>query len=253
MIILVLVGTYIIYLNFLVFDLKKNLDLKDEIYKIQINNRINELNQLNIQLDDLQKLLDIGLDLSKKKPLLNKNKAEITIEDKVRLLKSIPNGSPLKKVFITSSFGDRIHPISKVKTFHTGIDFRAKIGTKIYATSNGIAYQARDYDPGGYGKKIVLSHNYGFQTIFAHLDKVFIKKGDVVKKGDLIGLSGNTGISTAPHLHYEVKFIGGHLNPLSFVYLNKKTFNTITNKKRTIDLKKFIALEKRNYIKEGFK
>ncbi|QKF81506.1 zinc metallopeptidase, M23 family [Halarcobacter ebronensis] len=225
LIILILLSSYIIFLNFGITDLKSELKTKDELYKIQINNRINEIEQLNSQLEDLQKLLNIGLDLSNKKDIYLNTKFED--KDKSYILTSIPSASPLEKVFITSKYGTRFHPIFNKSLFHSGLDLRAKIGTDVYTTADGIVSNINENDNEGYGKVIKIVHNYGFETLYAHLDKIFVNVGQIVKKGTIIGLSGNTGTSNGPHLHYEVKYLDKSLDPLSFLYWNKKTFDTV--------------------------
>lgn len=232
--------SYIVYLNISIVDLKDDLNSKNDIYKIQINNRINEIEQLNLQLEDLQALLNIGLDLSSTNKYL---KTELTEQDKQFILSSIPSSSPLKKVFITSKFGYRIHPLYGTQKLHTGLDFRAKVGTDIYATANGVVIQARNSDPGGYGKMVKIIHGYGFETLYGHLSSVLVKEGDIIKKGDLIGLTGNTGSSSGPHLHYEVKYLRKYIDPKDFLYWNIKTFDTIFAKDQNlIDWKKLINI-----------
>ncbi|MGP2656183.1 M23 family metallopeptidase [Malaciobacter sp. WC5094] len=249
LIFLVVSFSYIFYLNLNILDLKKDIEIKNNVYKIQINNRINEIEQLNTQLSDLQKLLDIGLDLSLS-PKIYMNE-ELTNKDKKYILSSIPSSSPLKKVFITSEYGYRIHPILKTNKLHSGVDLRAKIGTNIHSTANGIVLLVRNYDPGGYGKMIKIIHNYGFQTLYAHLDDVFVEEGDIIKKGDIIGLSGNTGRSNGPHLHYEIRFLDKHINPRDFLYWNIKTFEKILNRNiNLIDWEKLIkSIKDNNLIK----
>jgi len=253
LIIFTIIGSYILYLNFAILNLKSNIKTKDELYKIQINNRINELNQLNDQLVDLQKLLNIGLDLSKK-PISNFN-SRINENDKEKILRTIPSGSPLEKIFITSKYGYRIHPIARTRKLHTGLDFKAKIGTEIFATADAVVLKVRNYDPGGYGKRVILSHNYGFSTLYAHMSRINVKEGDIIPKGTIIGLSGNSGSSTGPHLHYEIKFTDKFLDPINFVYWNIKTFNTLIRKNLKISWKKLITLEKNinNDLLEGNK
>ncbi len=239
-----IIMSYIIYLNFSILDLKKDNQAKDDLYKIQINNRINEIDLLNDQLVDLQNLLNIGLDLSKNTSVYADNKIELN--EKLNLLNNIPSGSPLIKTFITSKFGYRIHPITKSRKLHTGTDFRAKVGTDIYAPANGVVIKARNTDSGGYGKMVVITHNYGFKTLFGHMSRVYVKEGDFIAKGTKLGKTGNTGTSTAPHLHYEIKFLEKYVNPINFVYWNNKTFDNIFNIKTKIKWDKLISLSKEN-------
>jgi murein DD-endopeptidase MepM/ murein hydrolase activator NlpD len=235
--------SYILYLNFYIINLQNDKQAKDDLYTIQINNRINEINLLNDQLTDLQKLLNIGLDLSNNNLVYTDNKLEIN--EKNHLLTSIPSGSPLLKTFITSKFGYRIHPIAKTRKLHTGTDFRARVGTNIYAPADGIVLNARNYDGGGYGKMVVIAHNYGFKTLFGHMSNVDVKKGDFISKGTIIGRSGNTGTSTAPHLHYEIKFLEKYVDPINFVYWNNKTFDNIFNIKTEVKWEELLNLTKK--------
>ncbi|NLK66211.1 MAG: M23 family metallopeptidase [Campylobacteraceae bacterium] len=130
---------------------------------------------------------------------------------------SIPNGIPIEFKGITSKFGERIHPISGNLRFHHGIDLRAVEGTPTYAPADGfVKYSAMSNT--GYGYLVIISHNWGFETRFAHmLNKDVVRVGQRVKKGDLIGYTGNTGYSTGPHLHYEVRFLDHTLDPLNFM------------------------------------
>jgi len=115
---------------------------------------------------------------------------------------------------LSSSFGKRLHPIEKTTKVHHGIDIATSIGTSVHATANGTVSSFSTSLENGYGRNIVISHDYGFQTKYAHLSLVFVLKvGQVVKKGDIIGMVGSTGKSTGNHLHYEVIKNGIHINP----------------------------------------
>lgn len=118
---------------------------------------------------------------------------------------------------LASGYGYRIHPIYKVNKMHWGTDFSIKTGTPVYATGDGVIRWTRS-DFGGYGKQIEVNHSFGYRTKYAHLSEFIVKKGQKVKRGELIGYSGNTGGSTAPHLHYEVIKDGKKLNPVNFFY-----------------------------------
>ncbi len=123
----------------------------------------------------------------------------------------VENGNML----ISSGFGMRTHPIKKVKIMHRGVDFRVPKGTPIYATSNGTV-EVIAYHKKGHGKFIKIKHDENYQSLYANLSKYEVKEGDFVKKGDIIGYSGNTGASTGPHLHYEVYKDGKVVNPKDF-------------------------------------
>ncbi|WP_200977289.1 M23 family metallopeptidase [Echinicola sp. 20G] len=118
---------------------------------------------------------------------------------------------------LASGFGVRLHPILKVRKMHAGIDFSAPKGTPIYATGDGKVIQVKT-EFGGYGKSIVIDHGFGFQTRYGHMNEFKVKRGQTVKRGDLIGTVGNTGSSTAPHVHYEVIKDGRRINPVNYFF-----------------------------------
>lgn len=119
------------------------------------------------------------------------------------------------KARITSPFGWRRHPIFRKRKFHTGIDLAGPRRSKIRASDSGHVIHCGWY--GGYGKVVIISHGNGFSTLYAHLTKAMVKKGQNVKKGDVIGLEGSTGFATGPHLHFEVRVKGKPKNPLKYV------------------------------------
>lgn len=140
--------------------------------------------------------------------------------NKEHMLASIPaiqpvNNKDLRRV--GSYFGMRMDPFYKVKKFHEGIDFTAPVGTDIYATGNGVVISA-GRNAGGYGNRIVIDHGYSYSTVYAHLSKILVNPGQQVLRGQVIGYVGNTGKSTAPHLHYEIRKNGVAINPIYFFY-----------------------------------
>ncbi len=114
-----------------------------------------------------------------------------------------------------SAFGMRMHPILKTIRPHNGIDLTAPAGTNIYATADGVVLQAR-YTTGGYGKKILIDHGFGYKTLYGHCEKILVKPGQKVKRGEVIGLVGNTGLSVRPHLHYEVWINNKAVDPINY-------------------------------------
>lgn len=128
------------------------------------------------------------------------------------MLSHIPAIKPVEGGVI-SYFGMRMHPILKFKKMHTGLDFQASTGTKVYATGDAVV-RFVGKSRGGYGNQIELDHGYGYITKYAHLSRFNVKKGQKVKRGDVIGFSGNTGLSKGPHLHYEVIRSDKKVNPL---------------------------------------
>ena len=141
--------------------------------------------------------------------------------NKEALLDALPAIRPVKDqpgTRFSSGFGYRIHPIYKVRKKHPGVDFSAKKGTPIYASADGIVISNDIFGGRGFGKHITISHGFGYHTLYAHMDKAIKKRGQRVKRGDLIGYIGNTGRSTAPHLHYEVIKNGRRVNPINYFF-----------------------------------
>ncbi len=140
--------------------------------------------------------------------------------EKEILLASIPAIQPVSNEELTrmaSGYGWRTDPFTKARKMHWGMDFTAPRGTPIYATGDGVVKRADNY-ASGFGKHIRIEHGYGYLSIYAHLSKYNVKKGQKVKRGDLIGFVGSTGRSEAPHLHYEVWKDGEKINPINFYY-----------------------------------
>jgi len=141
-------------------------------------------------------------------------------KNKEKMLASIPAIQPVankKLKRVASGFNYRIHPIYKVRHFHTGIDFTAPRGTEIYATGDGVVEDVIVKNR-GYGHHVIIDHGYGYKTLYAHMSRFNVKKGQQVKRGDVIGYVGSTGTSTAPHLHYEVIKNGEKINPMYFFF-----------------------------------
>ncbi len=142
-------------------------------------------------------------------------------EEKKDFLASIPAIQPISNRNLkrtASGWGWRIHPIYKIKKFHYGIDFTAPRGTKIHATGDGKVVEVSGYSRVGYGKKVVIEHGSGYKTLYAHLDGFNVRRGQKVKRGDVIGYVGNSGLSVAPHLHYEVIKNGKKVNPVHYFF-----------------------------------
>jgi len=134
---------------------------------------------------------------------------------------SIPSIKPVqetklkRKMRYMSGYGIRIHPVHKVKKFHKGIDFTAPRGTPIQSTGNGKVIRV-EKKTRGYGKNVIIDHGFGYTTLYAHMQDIDVKIGDVVTKGQKIGTIGSTGTSTAPHLHYEVRINDRPVNPIDY-------------------------------------
>jgi len=136
-------------------------------------------------------------------------------ENKSDMLAAIPAIRPIKNMYnVTSGFGMRIHPILKTYRKHTGVDITAPRGTPVYATADGVV--AWQQAASGYGTSVVINHGFSYQTLYAHLLKKVVSPGQKVKRGQLVGYVGNTGLSIGPHLHYEVWKNGSPVNPVQF-------------------------------------
>jgi hypothetical protein len=140
--------------------------------------------------------------------------------NKEGMLKCIPAIQPVANKGLertSSGFGWRIHPWYKIRVFHEGLDFAAPIGTEVYATGDGVV-EKTETSFHGYGNSIVIDHGFGYKTRYAHLSAFKIAIGQKVKRGDIIGLVGNTGLSTGPHLHYEVIKNSEKVNPVNYFF-----------------------------------
>ncbi|WP_282162489.1 M23 family metallopeptidase [Ulvibacterium marinum] len=165
------------------------------------------------------KRLDI---IKKQMAIQSKSLDEITklAKEKEKLLASIPAIQPINSEDLTrmaSGFGWRSDPFTKARKMHRGMDFTAPRGTPIYATGDGKVTRA-DNRSSGFGKHIRIEHGYGYITLYAHLSRYNVKRGQKVKRGDIIGFVGNTGRSEAPHVHYEVWKDEERINPINFYY-----------------------------------
>ncbi len=169
---------------------------------IQTNQRIDKLaKRMYVQ----SKSFDEVVELAKKK---------------ADLLASIPAIQPVKNEEMkrmASGFGMRIHPIYKVPKMHAGLDFSAPEGTEIFATGDGKVVEVKN-ERTGYGRHVVIDHGYGYQTLYAHMSKSNVRVGQRIKRGDVIGAVGNTGLSSAPHLHYEVIKDDVKIDPANFFF-----------------------------------
>ncbi len=139
----------------------------------------------------------------------------------VRKALSIPAIQPVDNhqlTLLTASFGERVHPFFKTMTQHTGVDYSVPTGTAVFATADGEvrSLKARSQTS---GLSIVIDHGNGYETVYSHLDKVVAQPGRHVNRGDIIAFSGNSGLSFAPHLHYEVRYKGKPVDPLNYFFV----------------------------------
>ncbi len=172
--------------------------------------------------------------------------ALLTASEKRHLLNIIPSGNPIVPFKgYTSKYGSRYHPVLKKRAYHWGLDYRAKIGTQLIAPADGVVKFAGKN--GTFGNLTIISHAYGFETYYAHQDKIEVKVGDVVHKGDKIGLTGNTGRSTGPHLHYEIHYLGKKLDPMSFAQWDFENYDTLFKSEEEIKWQSLVSLIRNQY------
>jgi len=143
------------------------------------------------------------------------NKMEAMLLRQSVLKETLPSIYPVNVPYRSSSYGWRQDPFRGVRAFHSGLDFSAAHGEPIIATAGGIVVEASQGR--NYGKFITIKHGDGLETRYAHASKLFVKKGDLVNKKDIIALVGNTGRSTGPHLHYEIRLKGRALDPTNYI------------------------------------
>ena len=254
---LVAIGT-ILYLDYAVDQIElKRLNTQNAYSKLKdkndnLNKSINEtqialflkkkeLSEVSDSLSEIEVL--IGLSPSANDVSLKErvNATKLNSEHMATLLQFIPSGSPVKYKGITSKYGYRIHPTLNRKEFHRGLDMRARMKTPVYATADGIVEYSGFHKKSGFGRLVILEHNYGFKSYYGHLNKIVVKYGKFVKKGTLIAYSGNSGMSSGPHIHYELRFLHRTINPFWFVKWNVKNYKDIFSKEKKIPWQSLIT------------
>jgi len=218
--------------------------LKDELQTMRLANddlqaqiaRLNEektvlLAEVNDKSDKISRLMEVvistvGTDVKVEESRQNtggpflqltSTKSEdfvFLVDQYLDMIQRIPLGTPIAGV-VTSKFGPRVDPINSRPTFHNGIDIKGEMGIGVKATADGTVLK-EGYDRGN-GRFVTLDHDNGFQTTFCHLKKILVKNGEKVDRGQAIGLLGNSGRSTGPHVHYEITYLGKPVNPLQYI------------------------------------
>lgn len=220
----------------------RNEQLLDSISTAEnrLEEKKNELDVVTDRLNNIETL--IGLAPTQNASLSERaDIAKLTSEQMASLFKYIPNGSPVEYQGITSRYGYREHPTLNRREFHRGTDLRAPMNTPVYATADGVVEYAAYHEASGYGNLVILDHNYGFKSLYGHLEKVVVQSGQYVRKGTLLAYSGNTGMSSGPHLHYEIRFIQRVLNPFWFVKWDVENYNEIFEKEKQVPWQSLIA------------
>lgn len=193
-----------------------NFEKENELKK-KYEDLKNETNNNDLILMTTRKIND----LSKRLYIQSKSLDEVfsMAKTKKERLLCMPAILPVSKTVSTlvSGFGMRFHPILQIRRMHTGIDFSAPTGTPVYATGDGVVLESEG-SGNGYGLAVKVNHGFGFETLYAHLSKINVSTGQKVKRGDVIGLVGSTGLAQAPHLHYEVHKNGIQVNPVYYFF-----------------------------------
>ncbi len=224
------------------FEKKKETNEK---LSLQMDEFLDDLQLSGERINDLEEVVGVNKPEEKEEGDLSSrlDVAGITGLQKSFIMRLIPNDYPLESYRrVSANFSKRIHPILHVLHNHTGLDLSTAINTPVYASASGVVGLANKGWNGGYGNLIKIFHPFGFKTYYAHLNKIAVKTGEFVKKGQLIGYSGNTGMSTGPHLHYEVRFLNQPINPMSFTKWNMKDFEEVFNKERSIRWQSLITI-----------
>lgn len=160
-------------------------------------------------VDDIQRQINqlhVDIELRRQSQEVVRN----LLNDQVSLSRATPKGWPTKG-WLTSYFGMRKSPFTGRRVMHEGLDIAANIGTPVVATADGVVARVK-YSP-SYGKMVIIDHGYGYRTIFGHTSKILVKAGQRIKRGDIVAKVGNTGQSTGPHLHYELRLNGVPIDP----------------------------------------
>lgn|GEM_PF-466724 len=209
------------------YSLEKQL-LRSHEFQSDLENNLSQKQQDIAYISEKLKGIESALDLSNDALDLKQrvNSAGLSVAARHQMMQLIPNGRPVKKGYLSSHYGKRLHPVKKIRAMHHGIDYAVYVGTPIYAPADGVVAVTRKSNKGS-GNFLRISHSFGFTSSYSHLKAFKVSRGDYVKKGDLIGLSGNTGLSTGSHLHYEIRLVGRSLDPLPFVQWEMNNFDSI--------------------------
>ncbi|MBX7491326.1 peptidoglycan DD-metalloendopeptidase family protein [Helicobacter turcicus] len=219
---------------------------KNEELQALIDEKTEELVKVSDRIEDLEGIVGLSDQIVESQDLSlieRVDLASITGAQKAFVMQLIPNGAPLRGNYrITSEWGTRVNPVLRRTQLHTGIDFGLPIGTPIYAPADGVAYFVNNSYNGGYGIMVKLEHSFGFSTFYAHLSRIVVKKGDFVRRGQLIAYSGNSGRSTGPHLHYEIRYLSQDLNPRSFIEWTMRDYTKIFEKEKSVKWQSLLTM-----------
>ncbi len=215
-----------------------------QILQSEMEDKARSLLALSDELENIE--IMIGLRAEPERPLAQRiNTASQTAFEKRLMLESIPSGFPVESEIVTSNFGMRRHPIQERTAMHGGVDLRAPTGTPIYASADGVVEWASKHHNSGLGNMVKLIHNYGFSTVYGHMDSINVQVGNYVKRGQLLGYSGNTGASAAPHLHYEVRHLNRRLDPSPFLNWSMADYDRVFTEEDRVEWESLVEVVRR--------
>lgn len=201
----------------------------------ELEDKRNQIHVLGKRVYDVESVLGLA-DESLTDDVSLENRIDAAAVDsavRATMFRLIPNDTPMNYERISSSFGRRTNPITGKRHTHTGIDLTCKRGEEIYAPADGVIETVRPSKK-GFGNFLTVRHSFGFMSSYAHLHQFKVRSGQFVSKGDLIATCGNSGNSTGPHLHYEVRFLGRALNPQYTMDWTPENFNYLFEKEKKV-------------------
>ncbi|MDC5804180.1 M23 family metallopeptidase [Vibrio europaeus] len=201
----------------------------------ELEDKRNQIHVLGKRVYDVESVLGLADESLTDDASLENRIDAAAVDSAVRatMFRLIPNDTPMNYERISSSFGRRTNPITGKRHTHTGIDLTCKRGEEIYAPADGVIETVRPSKK-GFGNFLTVRHSFGFMSSYAHLHQFKVRSGQFVSKGDLIATCGNSGNSTGPHLHYEVRFLGRALNPQYTMDWTPENFNYLFEKEKKV-------------------
>ncbi|MEZ8099812.1 M23 family metallopeptidase [Vibrio bivalvicida] len=200
----------------------------------ELEEKRSQIHVLGKRVYDVESVLGLADEVLDNSSLENRiDAAAVDSAVRATMFRLIPNDTPMNYERISSSFGRRTNPITGKRHSHTGIDLTCKRGEEIYAPADGVIETVRPSKK-GFGNFLTVRHSFGFMSSYAHLHKFKVRSGQFVSKGDVIATCGNSGNSTGPHLHYEVRFLGRALNPQYTMDWTPENFNHLFEKEKKV-------------------
>ncbi len=222
----------------------KELENNNQRLNQKLTEKSNRLTTLGQRLNDVESVLGLSDTDSESGNLALEQRvdaAAINSAVQATMFRMIPNDTPMNYNRVSSSYGNRLNPITKKYLLHKGIDLTCNKGEPIVSTADGVVEIVRSSKK-GYGNFLTVRHSFGFISSYAHLQKFKVKRGQFVRKGETIATCGNSGYSTGPHLHYEVRFLGRPLNPRYLMDWNPENFETLFEKEKKVNWVPLVAL-----------